>query len=259
MTNLELINDLMSKLADCQAECLEQARLNGMGGSREAKLLAQVSELERDIARWKASTIFIPLGDGSYNAGVSDDVAEEFRHLREELAAKSTELTEAREWLEFTQHVYGDERDEALTDDARQLKIKALILRDLANARQEADEAKTAMLSLKVTEGLKVADYADANKALKAEVRGLKALLREAAERIMLDIEYVTLDGDRDQTGRDLVKRLDQASYSPNPGRTVGKSRGLSEWPENWLSVMVRYSQQVADLEAALKACQERP
>ena len=39
---------LAARLAECEAECLEQARLNGMGSEREARLLARLAEAERD-------------------------------------------------------------------------------------------------------------------------------------------------------------------------------------------------------------------
>ena len=37
---------LQNQLAACQKECKEQARLNGMGSEREAKLMAQLAELQ---------------------------------------------------------------------------------------------------------------------------------------------------------------------------------------------------------------------
>lgn len=37
-------------LSECQKECEEQARLNGMGASREARLIAQVQELNNSLS-----------------------------------------------------------------------------------------------------------------------------------------------------------------------------------------------------------------
>ena len=47
---------LMLEAADMieslQAELLEEARLSGMGGEREAKLLAQIERMEKEIKPW---------------------------------------------------------------------------------------------------------------------------------------------------------------------------------------------------------------
>lgn len=40
---------------DLQDEIIEQARLNGMGSEREARLLAQVTELQREVQRLTAA------------------------------------------------------------------------------------------------------------------------------------------------------------------------------------------------------------
>ena len=41
--------DVTGEVESLKAECLEEARLNGMGSEREARLLARVSELEATI------------------------------------------------------------------------------------------------------------------------------------------------------------------------------------------------------------------
>ncbi len=43
------IESLRARLTESEAECLEQARLNGMGSEREARLMARVAELEREL------------------------------------------------------------------------------------------------------------------------------------------------------------------------------------------------------------------
>jgi chromosome segregation ATPase len=43
---------LKHQLAECQQECEEQARLNGMGSEREARLIAKVEELEKQLANY---------------------------------------------------------------------------------------------------------------------------------------------------------------------------------------------------------------
>lgn len=48
---LDAVETLTAQNACLQAEVLEQARLNGMGGEREADLLGKVARLERELAR----------------------------------------------------------------------------------------------------------------------------------------------------------------------------------------------------------------
>ncbi len=46
---IEVENEsLRARLAESEAECLEQARLNGMGSAREARLMSRVAELEKE-------------------------------------------------------------------------------------------------------------------------------------------------------------------------------------------------------------------
>lgn len=45
-----VIEELLNRLEAAESECLEQARLNGMGGEREAALLAKLEAAEKDIA-----------------------------------------------------------------------------------------------------------------------------------------------------------------------------------------------------------------
>ena len=53
--NPAAINELINRLEEAESECLEQARLNGMGASREAALMAKLeaAEKERDALRSK--------------------------------------------------------------------------------------------------------------------------------------------------------------------------------------------------------------
>jgi hypothetical protein len=49
----EQIEVLKKRIAELEAECLEQARLNGMGSEREARLMGRIAELEALIySRW---------------------------------------------------------------------------------------------------------------------------------------------------------------------------------------------------------------
>ena len=50
-THHATIRDLAKRLEECEQECLEQARLLGMGSEREAALMARLEAAERDAAR----------------------------------------------------------------------------------------------------------------------------------------------------------------------------------------------------------------
>jgi hypothetical protein len=45
------LHNAKARLAECEAECLEQARCNGMGSEREARLMARLAEAENVIRR----------------------------------------------------------------------------------------------------------------------------------------------------------------------------------------------------------------
>ena len=57
------INELLDRLEAAEADALEQARLNGMGASREAALIAKLeaAEKERDDAKAAAENIALKL------------------------------------------------------------------------------------------------------------------------------------------------------------------------------------------------------
>lgn len=46
--NVEAAPWVIEEIKELEKELLEQARLNGMGSEREARLLAQIAELERE-------------------------------------------------------------------------------------------------------------------------------------------------------------------------------------------------------------------
>ncbi len=53
-----IVHALLDRLEAAESDCLEQARLNGMGSEREAALLAKLeaAEKERDALRAKVET-----------------------------------------------------------------------------------------------------------------------------------------------------------------------------------------------------------
>ena len=48
--DLAAMQEIILRLEAAESECLEQARLNGMGGEREAALMAKLEAAEKDIA-----------------------------------------------------------------------------------------------------------------------------------------------------------------------------------------------------------------
>ena len=46
--NPAVINELLDRLEESESDCLEQARLNGMGASREAALMAKLEAAEKE-------------------------------------------------------------------------------------------------------------------------------------------------------------------------------------------------------------------
>jgi antirestriction protein len=69
----ELLTQKAQELAACEKECEEQARLNGMGSEREARLLARVEELQqilRDAYEVYAGSEGIPMPETAAEAYV---------------------------------------------------------------------------------------------------------------------------------------------------------------------------------------------
>lgn len=64
--DIRFARELERKLYEARQECLEQARLNGMGGEREARLLSQVALLRATLERRHS--------EQSYHCGYVDEV-----------------------------------------------------------------------------------------------------------------------------------------------------------------------------------------
>jgi hypothetical protein len=60
---------LARQLEEARAECLEQARIVGMGGEREARLMAQLNEARTDLAASRASERRMREAIEAHNAG----------------------------------------------------------------------------------------------------------------------------------------------------------------------------------------------
>jgi hypothetical protein len=67
------------KLAEVEAECLEQARLNGAGSERDARLLAKLAEVERKVAYYESA---LTIDDGELTALRGGGVAKAIKRTR---------------------------------------------------------------------------------------------------------------------------------------------------------------------------------
>ena len=86
------INELLDRLEAAEAECLEQARLNGMGSEREAALMAKLeaAEIERDSAKKLADSLALALNTSN--------------HERDNLRAKIAEMEKQEPAGKFIRH-----------------------------------------------------------------------------------------------------------------------------------------------------------
>lgn len=84
---------LQNQLAACQKECKEQARLNGMGSEREARLMAQLAELQEKydglVARLRE-----PVNKRKLNRDLTELMAKQLHYL-EHIHGKSDFKTAA--------------------------------------------------------------------------------------------------------------------------------------------------------------------
>lgn len=70
------LSETQQKLKESEAECLEQARLNGMGSEREARLIAENAELTRKLAEQHKSAL------QKYNECEGDSETDPLERLR---------------------------------------------------------------------------------------------------------------------------------------------------------------------------------
>ena len=66
--DLAAMQEIILRLEAAESECLEQARLNGMGGEREAALMAKLeaAEIERDSAKKLADSLALALNTSNH-------------------------------------------------------------------------------------------------------------------------------------------------------------------------------------------------
>ena len=66
--NPAAVIEILDRLEAAESECLEQARLNGMGGEREAALMAKLeaAEIERDSAKKLADSLALALNTSNH-------------------------------------------------------------------------------------------------------------------------------------------------------------------------------------------------
>ena len=90
--NPAAVIEILDRLEAAESECLEQARLNGMGGEREAALMAKLeaAEIERDSAKKLADSLALALNTSN--------------HERDALRAKVAERERQEPVGKFVQH-----------------------------------------------------------------------------------------------------------------------------------------------------------
>ena len=96
--NPAAVIEILDRLEAAESECLEQARLNGMGGEREAALMAKLeaAEIERDSAKKLADSLALALNTSN--------------HERDNLRAKIAEMEKQKpvEWQARTRPAWND-------------------------------------------------------------------------------------------------------------------------------------------------------
>ena len=71
------INELLDRLEAAESEALEQARLNGMGSSREAALMAKIDRLRQALMAMTKSYKSVPYAQWSPEMHFAAEVLEE--------------------------------------------------------------------------------------------------------------------------------------------------------------------------------------
>ena len=83
--SMQEVLDLLDRLEEAESAALEQARLNGMGASREASLMAKLEAAEKERESWK---------------GVAQQFGNEADELRTHLSFAKDELNRLRAKIE---------------------------------------------------------------------------------------------------------------------------------------------------------------
>jgi chromosome segregation ATPase len=114
---------------ELEAEVLEQARLNGMGSEREARLMAQVEEGRREIARLSEENVRVQGVANVLNDGL-DKKNDIIRELETEVARLTRELAATnRIWTKAAQKLAAEgdasfvwlEKDKVMDENTRLL------------------------------------------------------------------------------------------------------------------------------------------
>jgi hypothetical protein len=121
--NPATVSELLDRLEAAESDALEQARLNGMGASREAALMAKLEAAEKDIA---------------LKERVIDSLGSELNAAANERDALRTELADLRSSMTFRTSLIG--RIEA-ERDALQAKVEAMERQKPVTAQSALAEA----------------------------------------------------------------------------------------------------------------------
>ena len=134
---LRRCDELEARLEECEAECLEQARCNGKGSEREARLLARLEEVDREIKRLRGE-LRKPKGCTYDAEGRALTICHELATLRSEADRVHQEHAEMIDGYEATIVEY-ERRIEEL-QDAIDSRDKAAGFEDVPALSPEAQQ-----------------------------------------------------------------------------------------------------------------------
>ena len=104
-----VVSELLGRLGAAESDCLEQARLNGMGASREATLMAKLEAAEKSDAesiamyrkaRDERDALRAKVSDLMINVAFLDNLKKSYEELIEELQEERDELRAKIEAME---------------------------------------------------------------------------------------------------------------------------------------------------------------
>jgi hypothetical protein len=128
------------KLAEVEAECLEQARLNGAGSERDARLLAKLAEVERKVAYYESA---LTIDDGELTALRGGGVAKAIKRTRVvDLIGKLAEVEAERDEQGRLKAMLCERKDKLEQEVVRLSRQLAESQAREARLRKEIDELK---------------------------------------------------------------------------------------------------------------------
>ena len=173
--DLAAMQEIILRLEAAESECLEQARLNGMGGEREAALMAKLEAAEKDIA---------------IKEEVIDSLAAVVKRLDAQCDAAEAEAIE-----QARLNGMGSEREAALLskleaaekerdDFAQQLVQSEVGKREISEAHDALQVEVGKLKDLEVSRCVKINGYIVDNARLAEEVVRLQAKIARMEQQV---------------------------------------------------------------------------